>query len=73
MNMLNIVTREIVGLFVEDEFLALATLAVVGVTAIVVKGTTIDATVAGVMLLGGCLVVLVGGVWRTARQTDRCH
>ena len=68
MNMLSIVTREILGLFVEDEFLALATLAVVGVTAIVVKDTTIDATVAGVMLLGGCLVVLVGGVWRTARS-----
>jgi hypothetical protein len=68
MNLLNSVVREIVGLFVDDEFLALATLAVVGVTAIVVKGTTIDARVAGVLLLGGCLVVLLGGVWRTARS-----
>lgn len=68
MTLLNSVIREIVGLFVDDEFLALATLAVVGVTAIVVKGTTIDARVAGVMLLGGCLVVLLGGVWRTARS-----
>lgn len=68
MTLLNSVIREIVGLFVDDEFLALATLAVVGVTAIVVKGTTIDARVAGMMLLGGCLVVLLGGVWRTARS-----
>jgi hypothetical protein len=68
MNLLNSVIREIVGLFVDDEFLALATLAVVGATAIVVKGTAIDARVAGVMLLGGCLVVLLGGVWRTARS-----
>jgi hypothetical protein len=67
MNLLKTAIREIVGLFIDDEFLAVATLVVVGVTAMVVKGTTAG-VMAEVTLPGGCLLVLVAGVWRTARS-----
>lgn len=71
MKMVKTIIREIFGLFIDDQFLALATLVVVGGTAIVVTVTTGTSMVAAMTLLGGCLFVLVAGVWRTARSALR--
>ena len=71
MKLLKAVAAAIVGLFVDDEFLALATLAVVGIAAIILKATTLGTIVAAVTLLGGCLAILVVGIWRTARRRGR--
>ena len=68
MKMLKTLARETIGLFVEDEFLALAILAVVGITALIIQDTAIDAVSPALILLGGCLAVLIAGVWRTARS-----
>jgi hypothetical protein len=67
MTLLKTASREIVGLFVDDEFLALGALAVVGLAAVVVRAATTDTLPAAATLFGGCLVVLVAGVLRTAR------
>jgi hypothetical protein len=69
MNVLMSVVREIIGLFVDDEFLALGTLAVVGIAATVAEGTT--ANIGAAALLGGCLAVLFVGVCHTARSSRR--
>jgi len=66
MKLVNAVMREIVGLFVDDEFLALATLVVVGAAAILVNVVAAIPLAAGIVLLVGCLAVLVVGVLRTA-------
>ena len=68
MKMLKTLARETIGLFVEDEFLALAILAVVGITALIIQDTAIDAVSPALILLVGCLAVLIAGVWRTARS-----
>jgi hypothetical protein len=68
MTFLKTAIREVFGLFVDDEFLAAATLAVIGVTAIAVDGAGVDTLVGAALLLGGCLIVLAAGVWRTARS-----
>lgn len=65
--MLKAVLREILGLFVDDELLAVGTLIVVAATAAIAKLTTLGTSVAAAALLCGCLLVLVLGVMRTAR------
>jgi hypothetical protein len=70
MTLLNSVIREFVGLFVDDEFLAVGILVVVGITALVVRDTPVAANVAALMLAGGCLAVLVLSVLRTARSRE---
>jgi hypothetical protein len=56
---------EIWGLFVDDELLAVGILIVVALTAAIAK--LIATSLAGAVLLGGLLGVLVLGVLRTAR------
>jgi hypothetical protein len=65
--MLKAALREILGLFVDDELLAVGTLVVVALTAAIARLTTLSTSVAAVVLLGGCLLVLILGVLRTAR------
>jgi hypothetical protein len=68
MKLVKVVIREILGLFLDDEFLALATLFVVGAAAILVNVVAAIPLAAGTVLLVGCLAVLVIGVLRTARD-----
>jgi hypothetical protein len=61
--------RELVGLFLKDEFLAIGTLFVVGTATIVTK--TWNSITAGGCLLFGCLSVLAIGVLNTSRNHHR--
>jgi hypothetical protein len=66
MTALATVPRVLVRLFVDDGSLALAIIAVIALAA----GTAAlgRPTIAGVVLLGGCLTVLLGNVLRAARR-----
>ena len=66
-SLLKTVLREIVGLFVDDGFLAVAILVVVAVAALIRYATGLGPMIAALALLGGCVLVLVVGVGRTAR------
>jgi hypothetical protein len=66
MNLMRAIGREILGLFLDDEFLAVATLMVVGATAILVKILHAP-PLGGLALFGGCVAVLCLSIWRTAR------
>ena len=68
--------RELLGLFLEDEFLALGILFVAGVATVItktwpVKTWPVDSLTAGAGLLFGCLAVLVIGVLRTSYNHRR--
>jgi hypothetical protein len=65
MNLLRASFREIVGLFLDDEFLAAAVLIVIAVPAVLMKLHFIAPLAAGSVLLVGCLGVLFTSVWRT--------
>ena len=69
MNTLSLILRELFGLFVDDEFLAIGVLAVVATSA--ASAFLIDAPqgVVGAVLLGGCIGVLVLSVLKTARKS----
>jgi hypothetical protein len=64
------VFRPIVGLFVDDGFLAVATLAVVGATAALLA-SHVGAAAGEAWLPGGCLAALLASVWRGALQARR--
>jgi hypothetical protein len=67
MNLIRSIGREILGLFLDDEFLAVAALMVAGATAILVKALHAPPLLAGMAFLGGSVAVLCLSIWRTAR------
>ncbi len=68
MKVFALVVREMAGLFVDDEFLAAAMLAVVGLAGANYLATGRD-LVTGDVLLIGCVAVLVLSIMRTSRRT----
>jgi hypothetical protein len=67
MKLLRTMGKEILGLFLDDEFLAAAALVVVGVSAILAKTLATAPLAAGTILLGGCVGVLVMSVRRSTQ------
>jgi hypothetical protein len=68
MSTLREVLKGLLGLFVDDAGLALGVLAVVGVTALLIKALGVDPLTAGACLLLGTLLVLAAGAVRTAAR-----
>lgn len=68
MNLLQSICRELVGLFVDDEFLALAVLGVVGLAALSAFWLALPALVTGAVLLVGCIMVLVASALRARER-----
>jgi hypothetical protein len=66
MNLLSAAFRKIVGLFLDDEFLAVAVLVIVGAIAFLMKLHVIAPLAAGGILFAGCQGVLLTSVWRKA-------
>lgn len=71
MSTLTEILRGFVGLFIDDEFLALAVLAVVALTAILMLVIGVPAEISGAFLFLGNVLVLVLGAMRTARARVR--
>jgi hypothetical protein len=63
--MLASIARELIGLFVDDGMLAIATIAVIGIAAIV--ASLAPGATAGVVLLAGSLAVLFANVMAVQR------
>jgi len=64
------ILRAFLGLFVDDEFLALGVLAVVALTALLMQVRDAQPLAAGSVLMGGLLLVLGLGVLRTVRRSQ---
>lgn len=71
MNTIIEILRGLVGLFVDDELLAIGVLGVVGITAGLVTIAGTDPLAAGTVLLCGNVMVLIAGAVRTARRMGR--
>jgi hypothetical protein len=68
MKFLTAVYEEIAGMFVDDGNLALLSLALVIIVALLTKLTPLPLLWAGLLLLVGCLSVLTESVMRAVRQ-----
>lgn len=62
------IVRELLGMFVDDEFLAVAILAVVAVAAVLIFGIGASPFAAGGVLLFGCIAVLLYSVFKASRK-----
>ena len=69
MNLLSLIVRELVGMFIDDEFLAIAVLMVVAVAAICAFILGASQLVVGGVLLVGCVFVLVSSVFKASRKS----
>jgi hypothetical protein len=67
---LNIV-RELIGLFIDDGSLALATIAVLGAVGVARYADLAGSTAAAVLLCGGLVLVILENVLRSARAIKR--
>jgi len=68
MNSLNMIIKELFGLFVDDGSLAYATLGLLGVIALLVHEAVVDSNLAGVVFVAGVIIVLIENVVRTAKR-----
>jgi hypothetical protein len=71
MNTIREISRNLTGLFIDDEFLAVAVLVVIAATAFLILVLGVLPLIAGGVLLAGNVVVLALGAIRTARRTER--
>ena len=69
MNVLSLILRELVGMFIDDEFLAIAVLAVVGLAAILAFWVAASQLVVGGVLLVGCIGVLISSVLKARKKS----
>ncbi|TJW07252.1 MAG: hypothetical protein E5W82_23855 [Mesorhizobium sp.] len=63
-----LILRELVGMFVDDEFLAFAVLAVVALAAALGKWMSVQPPVVGGVLLVGSVVIVVSSTPRASRK-----
>jgi hypothetical protein len=68
--MLNIV-RELIGLFIDDGSLAVATIALLGAVGAARYTGLVGSTVAAVLLCGGLVLVILENVLRSTRVTKK--
>ena len=68
MKILSLILRELLGIFIDDEFLAIAVLAVVGLAAACTFLFAIPPIAVGAVLLIGCIAVLVSSVVKASRK-----
>ena len=66
--LINIAGKEIYGLFIDDDSLALLSLALIAAVAILVKLLAVPGLWGGVVLLAGCLILLAESVLRASRR-----
>lgn len=69
MNVPSLILRELVGMFVDDEFLAIAVLAVVAVAALLAFQPAVPPLLAGGVLLFGCIAVLIFSALKASRKS----
>lgn len=69
MNLLSLIMRECIALFVDDEFLAICVLAVVAVAALCSQVLVTNSLPTGIVLLTGIVGVLIWSVLRGAERS----
>ena len=68
MNTLTLILRELFGMFVDDEFLAIAVLAVVALAAGLAFWLVVEPLVAGAVLLFVCIGVVAASAYNASRR-----
>ncbi len=67
MNLVRVIAKEVIGMFVDDGNLALFSLLLIGVVGAAVKFAALPPLLGGVLVLVGCLGILLESVHRAAK------
>lgn len=68
MKLIQLIVSELLGLFVDDEFLAIAVLALVALASLLTFILAVPTGYIGVLLVGGCLAIVAGSLLRGLRR-----
>jgi hypothetical protein len=68
MNRLRAAAREILGLFIEDSFLAIALLLWLAACGLLMPRSGIDPRIGGVLIFAGCAAILVSSTAKAAHK-----
>jgi apolipoprotein N-acyltransferase len=68
MRVISLIVHELIGMFVDDEFLAVAVLAVVALAAGLAFLPSISPLLVGATLLCGCVAILMSSVLRAVHK-----
>ncbi|MGX8011133.1 hypothetical protein ACVDG8_020300 [Mesorhizobium sp. ORM8.1] len=71
MNVIRLILKELVGMFVDDGNLALLALILIALITAAVKFLALPPLIGGLLLLVGCLAILLESVRRAARGRAR--
>ncbi|TPK85737.1 hypothetical protein FJ936_09390 [Mesorhizobium sp. B2-4-13] len=71
MNVIGLVLKELVGMFVDDGNLALLALTLIALVTAAVKLLALPPLIGGCLLLIGCLAILLDSARRAARDRQR--
>ncbi|QPC95790.1 hypothetical protein [Mesorhizobium sp. INR15] len=69
MNVVTLILRELVGMFIDDESLAIAVLGVVAVAATLSSWLAVPGPIVGAVLLVGCVVVVMASALKASRKS----
>ena len=68
MRLLRLIASELLGLFVDDEFLAIAILVLIAIAGAVTFWSSVPTLYVGLLIVAGCLVVVAGSLIRALRR-----
>jgi hypothetical protein len=68
MRLLRLIASELLGLFVDDEFLAIAILALVALAGGLAFWASLPRGYVGILLVAGCLLIVAGSILRGIRR-----
>jgi thiamine transporter ThiT len=68
MNIVRAILSELVGMFVDDENLAIHAIALIAAVALAVKLASLPPLFGGLLLLVGCIAILLDSIRRGARR-----
>lgn len=71
MRIIRLIVSELLGLFVDDEFLAIAILILAAFTASLAFALAAPKLYVGILLVGGCIAIVAGSLVRAVRRLPR--
>lgn len=68
MHLLRLIASELLGLFVDDEFLAIAILVLIAIAGAATLWSSVPTVYVGFLILVGCLIIVAGSLMRALRR-----
>lgn len=68
MRLIRLIARELLGLFVDDEFLAIFVLVLIAIAAAMTFWSKVPNIYVGLLIVAGCPIIVAGSLMRALRR-----